>query len=395
MYKNDFSDLENQIKASVKSAFDAIDFVTLKRNISYKAENTLDSVVMNLKNKSQQFNEKIENEIQNKYKNISKISRQDKEPMYISKKPVGRISGIVYTIFGVAGIGIISSLSIIFLFIPRLYDAKVLAILLIFLGLNITLTLKGKNIRKRVKRFNQYVSSLDGDNYCSIQQLATAVGKREKFIVKDLRKMIDLGMFKEAYISEEKTYFMLSNEVYENYLISQENYKKRNEQELKKDKLQENINDPEKEELTHTIEMVKNYIQQIKNVNNAISKKEISIKLQRLQNIVSEIIDFVEKNPKKIREVRKFTTQYLPITLKLVNGYKDLNDQPVEGYNIKNAKNEIEKSIDIINIAFEKLLDDLFEDLALDVSTDISVLETLFKQEGLTKNDFEKQPKKE
>jgi hypothetical protein len=395
MYKNDFSDLENQIKASVKSAFDAIDFVTLKRNISYKAENTLDSVIMNLKNKSQQFNEKVENEIQNKYKNISKISRQDKEPMYISKKPVGRISGIVYTIFGVAGIGIISSLSIIFLFIPRLYDAKVLAILLIFLGLNITLTLKGKNIRKRVKRFNQYVSSLDGDNYCSIQQLATAVGKREKFIVKDLRKMIDLGMFKEAYISEEKTYFMLSNEVYENYLISQENYKKRNEQELKKDKSQENINDPEKEEVIHTIEMVKNYIQQIKNVNNAISKKEISIKLQRLQNIVSEIIDFVEKNPKKIREVRKFTTQYLPITLKLVNGYKDLNDQPVEGYNIKNAKNEIEKSIDIINIAFEKLLDDLFEDLALDVSTDISVLETLFKQEGLTKNDFEKQPKKE
>jgi hypothetical protein len=390
MYKNDFSDLENQIKDSVKSAFDAIDFVTLKRNISYKAENTLDSVIMNLKNKSQQFNEKVENEIQNKYKNISKISRQDKESMYISKKPVGRISGIVYTIFGVAGIGIISILLIVFLIIPRLYNVNALAILLIFLGLNIGLILKGKNIRKRVKRFNQYVSSLDGDNYCSVQQLATAVGKRKKFIVKDLRKMIDLGMFKEAYINEEKTYFMLSNEVYENYLISQENYKKRNEQELKKDKSQENINDPEKEEVIHTIEMVKNYIQQIKNVNNAISKKEISIKLQRLHNIVSEIINFVEKNPKKIQEVRKFTTHYLPITLKLVNGYKDLNDQPVEGYNIKNAKNEIEKSIDIINIAFEKLLDDLFEDLALDVSTDISVLETLFKQEGLTKNDFEK-----
>ncbi|MFA9396828.1 MAG: 5-bromo-4-chloroindolyl phosphate hydrolysis protein, partial [Clostridiaceae bacterium] len=71
-------------------------------------------------------------------------------------------------------------------------------------------------------------------------------------------------------------------------------------------------------------------------------------------------------------------------------GYKDLNDQPVEGDNIKSTKKEIEKSIDIINIAFEKLLDDLFEELSLDVSTDISVLKTLFTQEGLTKNDFQK-----
>ena len=80
----------------------------------------------------------------------------------------------------------------------------------------------------------------------------------------------------------------------------------------------------------------------------------------------------------------------MPITLKLVTSYKELNEQLVQGENIKTAKNEIEKSINLINTAFENLLDDMFEDVVLDISSDISVLETLFKQEGLTKNDFEK-----
>ena len=73
-------------------------------------------------------------------------------------------------------------------------------------------------------------------------------------------------------------------------------------------------------------------------------EEEISIKLYRLENIVSQILNYVENNPKKLPEVNKFTNHYLPITLKLVNAYKELNDQPVQGDNIKSAKNEIEKS---------------------------------------------------
>ncbi|MFR3072426.1 MAG: 5-bromo-4-chloroindolyl phosphate hydrolysis family protein, partial [Paeniclostridium sp.] len=91
-----------------------------------------------------------------------------------------------------------------------------------------------------------------------------------------------------------------------------------------------------------------------------------------------------------IQEVNKFINHYLPITIKLINSYKDMNNQLVQGENIENAKIEIEKSIDLINSAFENLLDDLFEDVVLDISTDISVLKTLFKQEGLAENDFKK-----
>jgi hypothetical protein len=61
-----------------------------------------------------------------------------------------------------------------------------------------------------------------------------------------------------------------------------------------------------------------------------------------------------------------------------------MDAQPVQGENILNSKREIEQTLDTLNLAFEKLLDSLFADTALDVSSDISVLQTMLAQEGLT-----------
>ena len=56
--------------------------------------------------------------------------------------------------------------------------------------------------------------------------------------------------------------------------------------------------------------------------------------------------------------------------------------------NILSSKKEIEGSLDTLNIAFEKLLDRLFQDQAWDVSSDISVLKTMIAQDGLAEEDF-------
>ena len=121
-------------------------------------------------------------------------------------------------------------------------------------------------------------------------------------------------------------------------------------------------------------EMRERYIAEIKDANDAIVEKEISMKLDRLEKIVGEIFKQVEENPEKLSEVRKFTNHYLPMTLKLVNSYKELSNQYIEGDNIKKAKIEIEKSIDLINGAFANLLDDLFADVVLDISSDIEAV---------------------
>ena len=82
---------------------------------------------------------------------------------------------------------------------------------------------------------------------------------------------------------------------------------------------------------------------------------------------------------------------YLPTTLKLVNAYQEFDSQPVQGENILQAKKEIEQTMDTINTAFENLLDTLFQDDVLDVATDISALETMLAQAGLTGKDFKKE----
>ena len=70
-----------------------------------------------------------------------------------------------------------------------------------------------------------------------------------------------------------------------------------------------------------------------------------------------------------------------------MESYAEFDSVQIQGENITSAKQEIEETLDTINKAFEKLLDDLYQDAAFDASTDAQVLQTLLAQEGLTDND--------
>ena len=109
-----------------------------------------------------------------------------------------------------------------------------------------------------------------------------------------------------------------------------------------------------------------------------------------METLVDRIFDRVEQNPETVSDIRRLMEYYLPTTVKLLEAYEDLDAQPVQGENILSSKKEIEGTLDTLNMAFEKLLDDLFQDTAWDVASDISVLHTMLAQEGLTGNDFEK-----
>ena len=98
----------------------------------------------------------------------------------------------------------------------------------------------------------------------------------------------------------------------------------------------------------------------------------------------------LEQNPDSVNDMRRMMDYYLPTTMKLLEAYEELDVQPVQGENIISSKKEIEDTIDTLNIAFEKLLDSLFQDTAWDVSSDISVLHTMLAQEGLTEDGLKK-----
>lgn len=396
MDRNDFSHLEDQIRATVENAARYVEFA--KAKVNNTADNTVNEIISKLKNTSDYFERKVQDNIPkyncNKNRNDAIRVKDNVANMYIAKKPAGRVLGIVLNVIGTIGsIGFAIPLVICSIIKISSEYASIgmniaIWILAFFFILSICLSYKGASLRNRVKRFRKYVRCLSGRNYCRIDELASSVAKSNKYVIKDLREMTRLDMFREGHMDDDKTYFMLSNEVYEEYLKSKEAYNMRKAEEKKKDKNDNDIKDGNKSEIELIREMREKYISEIRDANDVIEEKEISMKLDRLEKIVDEIFKQVEKNPEKLSEVRKFTNHYLPMTLKLVNSYKELNNQAIEGDNIKKAKVEIEKSIDLINGAFANLLDDLFEDVVLDISSDISVLKTLFTQEGLTDDDF-------
>ena len=132
----------------------------------------------------------------------------------------------------------------------------------------------------------------------------------------------------------------------------------------------------------------RDYLRQIREVNDGIPDPVLSEKIYRLEDVTRKIFDHILQNPEKMPQIRKFMGYYLPTTLKLLRAYETLDKQGVKGENIRSSMHDVEMMMDTIIAAFEKQLDNLFQEEALDISSDISVMETMLAQEGLSADSF-------
>ena len=242
----------------------------------------------------------------------------------------------------------------------------------------------------RVSRFEKYLKALGGKTHCELNQLARIVGKSPKFVRKELKGMIDDGMFLEGHLDEEETSLITSDDSYVHYLETKQKQAVQHQQEVvetkkKQDAAQEQKRDARVQEV---LDKGNAFIRDIRACNDAIPGQEISDKISRMETLVRKIFDRVEEHPEVVPELKKLMDYYLPMTVKLLKAYADMDAQPVQGENIQNSKREIEATLDTLNTAFEKLLDSIFKSTALDVSSDISVLNTLLAQEGLTDDEL-------
>jgi len=118
-------------------------------------------------------------------------------------------------------------------------------------------------------------------------------------------------------------------------------------------------------------------------LNTSISDEKISAQIEQLEGATKKIIAYVMEHPEKLSQIRKFMNYYLPTTLKLLNSYDRMDATGVKGTNIDGTMGKIESIMDTVVIAFNKQLDGLFGDEALDISTDITVMENLLAREGI------------
>ena len=235
----------------------------------------------------------------------------------------------------------------------------------------------------KVSRFKVYLKTLGTKTSVTLERLSRSVGKNERFVRKELQKMIKQGLFLEGHLDNEQKNLITSDETFQEF--------ERSRLELEQRKRSQAVQaakspDPKIQEV---LDKGNAYVKEIRRCNDEIPGEEISAKIDRMEAIVRKIFERAEAHPEVIPDMKKLMDYYLPMTVKLLNAYADMDRQPVQGETIRKSKQEIDATLDTLNAAFEKLLDELFQDAAIDVSSDISVLNTLLAQEGLTGSDFD------
>ena len=258
---------------------------------------------------------------------------------------------------------------------------------LLFLIAGIFMILNGNKRRKLTKKYLEYGKVAGDATYITLASLAKLTRRNIDLVKEDIKSLIKSGHLAHARLDDEETTLMLTPKVYEQYLMSQKGrLQAEAEAEMQKEKEDARYASysPEVREILSEGER---YLKMLRESNDKIPGEEMTGKLSRQEDIVNKIFDQVKKDPAAARDLRKFMNYYLPTTEKLLKAYIDVDQQPVAGDNIRNTKQEIEKAMDTVNEAFENLLDSMFEDANMDVMSDISVMNTMMAQDGLTDKD--------
>jgi len=323
-------------------------------------------------------------------KNKVKERREEDTELIVCKDNYlpGRVSSHFEIGFGIAGAAIFAYpiFERTFTFISSIIEGELTAgiaftwlLVTTIFGLSINAIRKGRARLNKNKRFKIYKQVIGSKGYCSILDLAKEIGKNKGFIKRDLKKMMDEKYFLQGHFDKEETTFITSDKVYDNYLHTEEM-----QQQYISQKESEDSHETDTEEKS-IVEEGRAYIEKIRRANDRIQGEVITEKLNTMEDIIKRIFDRVEKEPSSSDDLRRMMKYYLPTTVKLLNAYIELDGQPSYGdNNVAKSKQEIEATLDVINEAFGNIFDSMYEDTAWDISSDISTMKTMMKQDGLT-----------
>ena len=233
---------------------------------------------------------------------------------------------------------------------------------LAFCGGGLCMTWYGLRKSRRAKRYRQYLSLIGRRDSISVSILAEATGLPPRKIREDLQDMLDDGVFPMGYLDLGSDRLFLSGDGIQ-------------------DRPAEEPKAPP--ESPGEVERAERVLTEIRTLNDAIDDPEMSRKIDRIGEITGKIFSYLREKPEKEDKLRSFLGYYLPTTLKILGSYAQLEAQGVEGANITAAKERIEGMMDKVVEGFEQQLDRLFQDDAMDITSDVAVLERMLEKDGL------------
>ncbi len=422
-YGQKYNELGGQIRDSVMDAIGSGDFTGLSETISQSVYTVLGDVGSTInKAATQALNNGSLTEGQKQYRaelerareearqtaaryhqeQQERIERNKAMRAQMVRKPnpqvrfrnVGMTSGTLSIIGGSIGAGITGVTAVGSALAVMAGGAAIatLAVSGAFLAAFVGMIVNGVNKVRLSDTARKYKSLCSQKMYCAVDDIASATGTSQKDVVKNIKKMLAKGFFPEGYIDDECTTFMVSQEVYNQYVETKKNQLTRSQEILESSGVsEENVSvlTPEQQrELSIMMAEGQRGINRIHELNNEIPGEAITSKLNSLESLLAEIFDRVREHPEQMKSCHKLMDYYLPTMIKLVEAYEEYDKVSAPGPDILRAKEEIEKTLDTINQAFVELLNKLFRDSVWDVTADAKVLKTMLKQEGLASDEL-------
>lgn len=294
----------------------------------------------------------------------------------MTKSPVARKSTAKWLkIFGVVlvFVGLIACVEPIDMMIwlgeiESYYIEDLLAGLAILVGGGAML-FSGIAMSRSLKRYPRYLAVMGDREAVPVDEVAGALGYSRRRVEKDLQKMIDKGYFGgKAYLHMELGYLFRSGAAGAEWKRQQES--------------QEAASAPKEAESGYT-----GILRNIRRANDQIADPVLSAKIDRLEEITAKIFREVEEHPEKRSRIDTFLNYYLPTTQKLLDSYAQFEAAGVDGANLRQAKSRIESTMDSIVKGFAHQLDELYKSDAMDVDSDIRVMETMLRRDTATTED--------
>lgn len=225
----------------------------------------------------------------------------------------------------------------------------------------------GKTRKNAGKRMTDYFNIIGKSAQYEVGSLSSITHVALPQIRKDLQTMITMGVYPSGFLDRNHDILVLKG--VEEYA----------------QKLQEAAAPPRLEDLDNLELSEENRIlQEIRHISQGIDHPEISQKIEKIGFITGKIFEVQRDNPHKSGELHSFLSYYLPTTLKIIRTYQQLEEQEVDGVNIRSSMEKIHLILGKVEEGFQKQLDQLFQEEAMDVASDIKVLEQMMARDGLS-----------
>ena len=228
----------------------------------------------------------------------------------------------------------------------------------------------GKRKQDRILRCRTYATIIGSRRRVNISELAGAIPVSEKKCCADLKWMLGMGLLKGMYLDASHHRICYSDAAEE-----------------PADRVRTAPQQAASAAKNAAGEPIFEEEMRIHRLNDAIREENISRKMDRLEQLTHQILYYVHQHPEKQDKLHQFRQYYLPKTFSILESYARMERMGVEGANISGAMKDVEEIMDKLVIGFEKQLDALFDSEAMDVTSDISVLENMMKLEGLSDLD--------